>query len=335
MLKPQGYASAAYGKWHLGTDMDRRPLAQGFDEYLGHLAGCIDNYSHYFYWSGPNLHNLYRNNEVYHEDGTHMTEIIVREATRFIETHRDEPFFLYLPWNLPHYPTQAPRQFREMYKDLPEPRRSYASVVSYLDNGIGRVLNTLDEQGLSDNTIVIFLSDNGHSMEERANWGGGYAGDYRGQKFSFFEAGVRLPCLIRWPGHVKPGRVSTEICTSMDLYPTIAEVCGAEVPSDRTYDGVSLVPLLKSESEKMPERNLYWQMFDEWAVRQGDWKLLHNPKDMDGHKPIVVKGVDGYWLSNLADDLSEKVNLAAEYPERVEQMKALHKAWRDELGLKE
>ena len=180
LVAPSGYRRALIGKWHLGQVIEHGPLDQGFETFFGHKKGCIDNYSHFFYWSGPNVHDLWRDKVEHFEDGTHFGNLVVREATKFIENHKTEPFFLFLPLNIPHYPLQGLAHHRARYQSLPEPRRSYAALVSTMDEKVGEVLAKIDELGLRDSTLVIFMSDHGHSTEVRTMSGGGNAGPYRG-----------------------------------------------------------------------------------------------------------------------------------------------------------
>jgi arylsulfatase A-like enzyme len=303
-------------------------LAQGFDEFLGHRGGCIDNYSHFFYWVGPNRHDLQKGTEEYWEDGTHFSDIVVREAGRFIEENKDQPFFLYLPFNIPHYPVQGRAEFREAYKDLEEPRRAYAALVSDMDRSIGNILEKLDRTGLRKNTIVIFLSDHGHSTEERTNFGGGDAGPYRGAKFSLLEGGIRVPCIVSWPGEFPQGEVRDQMATSLDWYPTIAEVCGAKLP-DRKLDGKNLLPVIESAEAETQHEIFHWQQGDQWAVREGTWKLVLNAKDTDHRKNL--EGDDKVFLSDLSVDVTETRNVAKDHPDVVARLTEAHEEWEKEV----
>jgi len=323
VMKEAGYATACFGKWHLGAEEGSRPRDQGFGEFFGHLVGCIDNYSHFFYWSGPNRHDLWHNETEVWEDGTFFSDIIVREATRFLKAHRDDPFFLYLPFNVPHYPYQGTEKWRPRYKDLPYPRNHYAPFVSTLDEKIGEVLTVLRDLGLEDDTLVIFFSDNGHSTEERAMFGGGSAGPYRGCKFALWEGGIRLPCIISWPNGLPKGQVRGQFAASVDLFPTIADLCGVRMP-DRTVDGTSLVPILKSPDAPDAHAEFNWQLGNQWAVRQGDWKLVVNGRGAEKDEKT--------FLANLADDVGEKHNRAGAHPDKVKALTALHKAWAKDVA---
>lgn len=332
-LRPRGYATALFGKWHLGWPPINGPLEQGFDEYVGHLSGCIDNYSHFFYWAGPPFHDLWRGaagrTEEIHEDGTHFGEIVTREAIRFITARRDAPFFLYLPFNIPHYPVQAPEPFRSEYAHLPEPRGAHAALIAAMDAWVGRVLNEVDKLGLRENTIVVFLSDHGHSTEERTGFGGGYAGPYRGEKFSLFEGGLRVPCIVSWPGRLPEGETRDQAMTSLDLFPTLLELARGETTREKiqnNLDGVSVVNVLTSASAPEPHDFLYWRAEGQWAVHKGRMKLIANPRGeprpggADGAPPGEL-----LYLVDLENDPGERVNIAAERPEIVEDLSAARK----------
>jgi arylsulfatase A len=328
LLRDRGYRTALFGKWHLGTSPDHDPIGQGFDEFFGHRGGCIDNYSHYFYWQGPHIHDLWRNCDEVHEDGMHFTELLVRESRRFVEQNKSQPFFLYLALNLPHYPTQAPEKFRKLYANLPEPRRSYAATVSYLDDAVGRILARVDQLKLRERTLVIFLSDHGHSTEERTGFGGGNAGPYRGAKFSLLEGGIRVPCIASWPGRIPQGEAREQFGASVDWFPTIAELCGVPLPP-RRLDAKSLASVLKSSQAKSPHEVFHWQLGNQWAVREGDWKLVVN--GVDTRHGSKLEGPDRVFLSNLARDVSETKNLASENPDIVQRLTRLHDEWVNEL----
>ncbi len=326
MFKSAGYATAHIGKWHIGYTPDTLPLAQGFDHSFGHMGGCIDNFSHFFYWSGPNIHDLWRNGtEVYH-DGEFFPDLMVREASQFMEANREKPFFIYYALNSPHYPYQGDAKWLEHFKDLPYPRNLYAAFVAAQDERLGDLFVKLDELGLRGKTIVVFQSDNGHSTEERAHFGGGSAGPYRGAKFSLFEGGIRLPAIISWPGSLPENGVRDQTAHSCDWLPTLAALTGVGVPAV-PLDGRSLVPVLHDAAAASPHDGsaLHWQVGEgpraDWAVREGDWKLIGRSRDTSkgGDSPIVEM-----QLFNLAEDPAEANDLGAQYPEQIRYLRELH-----------
>lgn len=333
MMRSAGYATAHIGKWHLGFTPETMPNEQGFDYSFGHMGGCIDNYSHFFYWEGPNRHDLYRNGEEIFADGRYFPDLMVEEAARFIEKHRSRPFFLYFAMNMPHYPYQGEERWLKHYQHLPYPRNLYAAFVSTMDERIGRLLAVVERSGLSDQTIIIFQSDHGHSMEERAHGGGGSAGPLRGAKFSLFEGGIRVPAIISWPGHLPANEVRQQVVHSCDWMPTIAELCGVPLVK-REIDGRSIVGVIRSADAASPHQVLYWQLGQgpqaQWAVREGDWKLIGNAVDSSHKAPITEE--DRLFLANLQQDQREMKNLAREYPRVVERLKHLHEDWLVELS---
>lgn len=333
VLQKRGYRTAIFGKWHLGHGKDTSPLAQGFDEFFGHKNGCIDNYSHFFYWAGPNRHDLWRNDQEVYESGSFFPDLIVREAKRFLRDNQDRPFFLYLPFNMPHYPLQGTEKWRNRYAKLAPPRRMYAEFLSTLDEKMGEVLAAVDELHLRENTLVIFLSDNGHSEEIRSFGGGGSAGPYRGCKFQLWEGGIRLPCIASLPGVIPAGEVRGQMATACDWLPTIAALCGAELPR-RKLDGRDITAVLKSADAPSPHQAFHWQSGGMWAVREGKWKLVAEGGASRGGKQAKAAPApkQRLFLADLQADVGEKTNLAQKHPEVVERLRKLHDAWVREVS---
>ncbi len=324
MMRSAGYTTGHIGKWHLGYTPETMPHNQGFDYSWGHMGGCIDNYSHFFFWKGPNRHDLWRNGEHIFEDGFFFQDSMVREMNDFITRNQEKPFFIYWALNSPHYPLQGDAKWREYYKNLPSPRSKYNAFVSTLDERIGQMLEHLDAMGLTDKTMVIFQSDHGHSTEERTFHGGGSAGIYRGAKGCLFEGGIRVPSIVSLPGALPENEVREQFATGVDWLPTIADICGIELP-DRHLDGKSIKEVILSESASSPHDTFYWHLGGgknpEWVVRDGDWKLHGNPKDRSNKAPITES--DQLFLANLSMDPTEMTNLANKYPEVVERLSAM------------
>jgi arylsulfatase A len=332
MLRAAGYATAHIGKWHLGYTPETMPNNQGFEFSFGHMGGCIDNWSHFFYWQGPNRHDLHRNGRRVYRDGEYFPALMVEEAESFMRRHRDRPFFVYFAMNAPHYPYQGHARWLEHYQDLEYPRNLYAAFLSTQDEYIGQLLQVIEDLGLAEDTIIVFQSDHGHSEEERAHFGGGSAGPYRGAKFSMFEGGIRVPAAIAWPGRLPAGEVRGQAAHSCDWLPTIAELCRVPLLDD-DVDGTSLVDLIRSADAPAPDRVLHWQTGRgpnaPWAVRQGDWKLLGNPRDPTNKAPLT--DADRRFLVNLAEDSSEMANLVDQHPDVAKRLEQLHEAWLGDL----
>lgn len=337
-LKAAGYRTALYGKWHLGAHRDFGPMMQGFDEFFGIRDGFIDNYNHYFLHQ-KGFHDLYEGTTEVHARDQYFPELMTGRALKFIEENKDRPFFLYVPFNIPHYPEQALKQHEALYKDVKDPaRRSYGAVVTTTDHFIGRVIDKLEALKLREDTIAIFMSDNGHS-EEVANKirvddhksgyprdhfygasGGGATGKWIGRKGTFFEGGVRVPAIVSYPAKLPQGVVRDQIVTAMDWFPTVLELCGVEHKGPR-LDGHSLLPILNSIDAKSGYGGqLHFQWHINWAVRDGDWKLIGNDR---GGKMS---------LHNLAEEKPEVKNHFQEKPAIAARLKKLHEAWAKDVS---
>lgn len=330
MLKANDYRTALIGKWHLGHSKEKLPLAQGFDYFFGHQRGCIDNYSHFFYWEGPNKHDLYRNETEVYYPGQFFLDLMVDELQQFVDQPSNDPFFVYWAINMPHYPYQGSQKWLDYYQDLPSPRKEYAAFVSTIDDGVGEILDYLEKSGKLENTIVIFQSDHGHSYEERAFYGGGSSGPYRGGKFSVFEGGLRVPAMISWPKKIPQNEVREQLATGMDWMPTIAHYTNSALLEDQ-IDGKNIAKIIEKPSAKSPHKVVHWQTGSpgasntRWAIRKGDWKLMGNPFDSKYNKKLT--GPDSLFLVNLAEDIGESKNLRTTYPDKFEELYNAHQAW--------
>ena len=328
MFKDAGYKTAHIGKWHLGASEDKQPNAQGFDYSFGHFVGCIDNYSHYFFWSGPNKHDLYRNGEEVYHPGEFFPDLMLQEATEFIIENKSDPFFMFYAMNTPHYPYQGTPEWLEYYQNqgMAYPRDLYAAFLSTMDDNIGNLIQKLKDQDIYENTIIIFQSDNGYSTEMRAHGGGGNSGIYRGAKASLFEGGIRVPAAISWPAGLPAGEVRNDLAVNADWMPTLSELCGIELDTE-DLDGKSLVPIIEDESIATGHKEFCWQLNKQKAARKGEWKLIMNPVIHNPTYQNLVEPKDSIFLANLKDDPGETTNLASEYPEKVEELKLQFEAW--------
>lgn len=331
LFKSGGYKTGHIGKWHMGYSPETMPNAQGFDYSFGFMGGCIDNYSHFYYWGGPNMHDLWRNGKEVYEPGKFFPDLMVAEAGKFMADNKANPFLMYFAINMPHYPLQPSVKWMEHYKNLPMPRRLYAAFVSTMDEKIGDLLKKVDALGLRENTIIVFQDDQGYSIEERSFNGGGSAGVYRGAKQSLFEGGIRVPAFISWPGHIPANAVRHQLASNVDWYPTLAEYCHINLP-ERKIDGRSIVKVINSKDEKSPHPEFFWNYGGtkenpQWAVRDANWKLLHNPAQA---KPGDLDAAD-LMLVDLDNDASESKNLAAQHPDIVQRMKKKYEEWIKEV----
>ena len=332
MFKAAGYATAHIGKWHLGFTPPTMPNGQGFDYSFGHMGGCIDNYSHFFYWVPPNRHDLYQNGKEVWRTGEYFPTLMVEEAAKFMEANREKPFFMYWAINLPHYPLQGTEKWRRRYAHIKdEKRHKYAAFMSTMDEAIGDLLEEIDSLGLRGDTIVVFQSDHGHSVEERTFSGGGNSGPYRGAKFSLFEGGIRVPAMIRWPGRIPAGEVRDQFAVSVDWLPTLAEYANVPLPK-RKLDGKSLAKVIHSGRAQSPHTEFHWMSTGsnpQWAVREGDWKLIGNPRDPTRKSPLGKD--DKLFLVNLSLDVGEQKNLRYTHPDELKRLKSIHDRWVKDL----
>ena len=349
VLKRRGYACGAFGKWHLGAHQPYLPLQQGFDEYFGlpysndgtpitpnMQRDPDDTRIHRGYW--PPMH-LIEGNEKAQEvkdfsDQDSLTTLYTERAVRFINTHKDEPFFLYVPHSMVHVPLGVSDRFRGK-----SGRGMFADVMMEIDWSVGQILETLKSHNLEDDTVVIFTSDNGPWL----NFGNhaGSAGPLREGKGTMWEGGCRVPAIVRWPGQIPAGTVCDRIASTIDILPTIAAIADAPLP-ERRIDGVNILPLLQGDPDANP-RDVFWMYYGQTltGVRQGPWKLQlpHNARTYEGHTP----GWDGIpgrtgtlkvelGLYNLEDDIGETINLVNEHPDIVERLQRIADEARADLG---
>jgi len=328
VLKENGYVTGHVGKWHLGYTKATMPLGQGFDYSFGHMGGCIDNYSHFFYWHGPNRHDLWENNEEVWMDGAYFQDLMEEKASAFIAQNKDKAFFLYYAINLPHYPLQGTAKWRTHYKDLEHPRDKYAACVSTVDERIGTLLDQLESLGIRDNTIIIFQSDHGHSMEERTFGGGGNAGIYRGSKFSLFEGGIRVPAMISWPSKIPQGEARDQLAVNVDWFPTILDFC--EISYDENLlDGRSLSNVIFNKAPTPHDSFCWYSNENRWAVRAGAWKLLKNPIDPTNKTPLLPG--DSLFLVNLKQHPEEQQNQIEGNKEILGRLIQTYTNWRESV----
>ncbi len=317
VLKGAGYVTAAVGKWHLGAGPPFHPGRRGFDEFFGFLGGGRN------YFPGAR-HNdvegeeysaaIEHNGEPVELDG-YLTHELSDRAVDFVRRHRDRPFFLYLAYNAPHTPYQAPKRLQRRFAGVAgEDCPTYAAMISAVDDGVGRLVETLRRLEIDRHTVIFFLSDNGgQTLYECAD-----NRPLRGRKGQLYEGGVRVPFVVAWPGRLAAGDTFDAPVSSLDIFATAAALAGA-VPSARPIDGIDLMPFLTGERQGAPHETLFWRVSGGhgWALRHGRWKLI-------GRR-------GGGELYDLETDAGETHNLGAERPELVQQLTGLYRSWNRDL----
>ncbi len=326
---PTPYVTGCFGKWNIGFAEGSRPTERGFDEFLGHASGNMDYYTHNYRMR----HDLYEGVEELYRKGDYATDIFADAAIDFIQrrSKADTPWFCYLPFNAPHFPSarnkkpgepnnwQAPDWAFGIYgwsPDEEDPVRRYAAVVTALDRAIGRVLDSLEDVGVVDNTFVFFMSDNGGFRLGREGIDIGINDPLRSGGVTCWEGGLRVVAMARWPGKIESGSVIDEPFWSPDLLVACAELGGAPVPQGIVLDGKNPLSLL-TKGASSPHESFFFEYRSHAALRAGDWKIVRE----DPSNP--------WQLYNLANDLSESRDLAGHYPEKLSELQASYREWQD------
>jgi arylsulfatase A-like enzyme len=308
-----GYVSGLVGKWHLGVAAEFHPLSRGFDEFFGFLGGhrpygpARVSAKHY------EPRTLRRNREPTVEPD-YLTDAFGREASHFIERNARVPFLLVVAFNAPHTPLTAPARYQELFPAIDDRRRrTYAGMVAALDRAIGRILQSLRRADLFEDSLVLFLSDNGCPQAD------GYCGNagLRGGKQSLFEGGIRVPFAVQWPRELEAGGVLRDPVSSLDVYPTALAAAGVDPPGDVSLDGIDLIPYMKGTTLQGPHARLTWRIRSDRAIREGNWKL--------------VKARGRTWLFDLERDRGEIRDRAKENPEIVQRLDAELREWEASL----
>ena len=338
LCKQKGYATAMYGKWHLGHHQQSLPLQHGFDDYFG-LPYSNDMWPyHPTNKSFPDL-PMFAGNEIINpavspEDQVHLTTWYTEHATKFIDEHHDEPFFLYVAHSMPHVPLFV----SDKYKGKSE-QGMYGDVISEVDWCVGEILGKLKEHNIDDNTLVIFTSDNGPWLSYGNH--AGSAGPLREGKGTTWEGGVREPCIMRFPGKIPAGTTCNELTATIDILPTIANLIGAKLP-DHPIDGKDIWPLMSGEKNAKSPHEYYCYYWGNHlqAIRSGDWKLhfphsyrsLTGEPGMDGRPNGYTQAKTDLALFNLKDDLGETTDVKDQHPDVVAMLQKYADEAREELG---
>jgi arylsulfatase A-like enzyme len=345
-LRAAGYHTGVIGKWHLGGEPQFHPLQRGFDEFFGFLGGL----SHYL---GPTkqaipgewdwdplaevsassmgsaerpIPRMIRNNNPV-KVTSYLTDVLGEEASAFIERNKDKPWFLYLAFNAPHVPLEASPKYLERFPDIADPSaRTYAAMISALDDAVGGTMQTLKNLHLDERTIVVFLSDNGAPLREVPSASNA---PLRGEKGNVLEGGVRVPFFAQWEGHIPAGTKIHATVSTLDLLPTFLALAGSPSPPDVELDGKNLLNTLTSGKEPADQRILCWQFrlsqsspdsIPMWGIRQGSWKLLHGPG-------MALNGSTNTALFDLGNDIHENHDLSGENPEKRKELEAELRKW--------
>ena len=315
-LKAAGYVTGWVGKWHLGSAPQFVPKARGFDETFGFLGGAHG----YFPNAKP---NMLRDNQPVDED-EYLTDAFGREAMAFIDKQSDKPFFLYLAFNAVHTPMNATDDRLQKFANIKDDkRRTYAAMMSAMDDAIGKVIAKSREKKLEENTLVFFISDNGGPTMQGTTTNGSINKPLRGSKRTTLEGGIRVPFVVKWPGRVPAGKVYDKPVIQLDILPTALAAANVEVPSEANVDGVDLLPYLNGKDSDAPHSALYWRFGDQMAIRKGDWKLVRYDRVVDGDKG---KATDSK-LYNLVSDIGESKDLIDAQPKKAKELQAAWDEW--------
>ncbi len=324
-LKQVDYKSGVIGKWHLGADISNHPLNRGFTEFFGHLGGG-HNYmpemltiedSYGISTEMESYRTWIMRNHTPEKTDEYLTDEFSNEAVQFVKRNQYNPFFLFLSYNAPHTPLQATEKYLNRFPDIKDKKRkTYAAMISAVDDGVGRVLDALEALNLDENTLVFFLSDNGGPEPKNAS----NNGPLRDGKGSIYEGGYRVPFAMQWKGTVKPA-IYEQPVSSLDIFATIADLSKAPIQEEKPLDGVNLIPYLTGKKQGKPHENIFLRKFDQnvHAVRHNDYKL------------VVKFDSETKELYNIEKDISEKHNLAKKHPEKVKELDAMRLSWESEL----
>ncbi len=333
ILQASGYSTGIVGKWHLGHGEEHQPNHRGFGYQYGFYGafslytpakktpGFVnfiqDDFSAHHQWNMKRNDNAaIRENNVIVQENDYLTFAIRDRAKNFITTHKDSNFFLYLSFNAPHVPFQAPQNYYDQFSHIKDKnKRVYLAMIKALDDAVGDVMKTLKEQGLEENTIVYFISDNGAA----AYTGATENGPLKGGKITHFEGGVNVPFMMQWKGHLPMGEVYNFPVSSLDIFATTIAACGIKLPEEHLLDGTNLLPFIKGENTSEPHDKIYWRTDHIRAIRYKKWKLIMSTRD------------DWLHLYNLENDLSESIDLSELNTEERAKLLRFFEEWNADL----
>lgn len=324
-LRAAGYRTAAFGKWHLGSAPRFHPLKRGFDEFFGFLAGA-----HAYVTPGPAANPVFDGERPVTEMG-YLTDVLADRAVEFIGREKSRPFFLYLAFNAVHLPLQAPEKYLARFPQIAdERRRTYAAMLSAMDDAIGRTIEALRNAGLEENTLVIFLNDNGGPTTGSVNASSN--APLRGSKRETWEGGIRVPFIVRWKGHLAEGKTDARPIIQLDVMPTALAAAGVAKRGGAELDGVNLLPYLTGKSRGVPHEALYWRLGGNMAIRKGDWKLVKMSDSGFRQYPTVPADLAGAGLYNLKDDIGERNDVSPQHPREARELAVAWERWNRTLA---
>jgi arylsulfatase A-like enzyme len=310
-FKKLGYATCAIGKWHLGQNAEYRPTRRGYDEFYGTLANTP------FYHPNQFVDSRVSNDvQPVTDDAFYTTDAYADRAVDWLEKHKDGPWYLYLPFNAQHAPLQAPKKYLDRFPNVTDEKRQlFSAMMSAMDDAVGRVLSKIRENGQEEQTLIVFLSDNGGPTASTTSRNG----PLHGFKATTWEGGVRIPFCMQWKGTLPAGKTYENPIIQLDILPTALAAAGVDADPSWKLDGVNLLPYLKGETTTVPHQTFYWRFGKQMAIRHGDWKL------------VVANGGSGKpELYNLADDIGESRDLVAREPAKLAELQKLYDSWNAE-----
>ena len=307
-LKGAGYATGMVGKWHIGFKEGLRPHERGFDFHYGFMSGARS-----YYADNPReLDPILRNGVPVKDEKEYLTDAFARESVDFIQRSKDQPWFLYVAFNAVHAPMESTEKYESRFPNITDKKRkTYAGMLSALDDAVGRVMSKVRELGEEENTLVFFYADNGGPTAETSSRND----PLRGFKGQMFEGGIRVPFVMQWKGKVAAGQTYREPVMGFDCHATALAAAGVEITSDKPIDGVNLIPFVTGKSAGSPHQELFWRAGQNHAVRMGDWKLVSVPQQ------------EGSMVFNLREDISEQNDLAASEPEKLRELQSAFAQW--------
>jgi arylsulfatase A-like enzyme len=326
-FKAAGYRTALVGKWHLGFGDKFHPMARGFDEFFGFLG-----HSHSYLDPESTSRNPVLDGRKVVVETPYLTDALADRAVDFIKRQKSQRFFLYLAFNAVHKPMEATDKYLARFAHIEDrQRRTYAAMLSAMDDGIGKTLAALRAEGLEENTLIFFFNDNGGPTMAGTAINGSSNAPLRGSKRQTWEGGIRVAFIIRWKGHLAEGKIDARPIIQLDVLPTALAAAG--VQSQSQFDGVNLLPFLTGKKSDRPHETLYWRLGEHMAIRKGDWKLVKTREGpLKEANPSTFKNLSNAELYNLAEDIGETKNLAAAHPQKVRELAADWKRWNKKLA---